>query len=411
MKLCTSTSLARRRVLRLAGTVAALAVLSNIPAMAGGASAPSYTLGYERPATNDEYALLVLANRARVENNAQTKPLMWSDKLGLAARYHSWDMIVHKCFQHSSCNGETLSNRITRFYGGAWSGAAENIAVTGTPQIAHDGWMASTSTHRANILNSSMTEFGGALIMDASDFRTPYGTEDFVIGPAKTIPALVAAAVLQPQDYSSATAQWQLALNYYDAQGRAAQSIRALVDGTPKSLSRVAGTNGNGTWNGFVATPQYPASFCKKVVFEVVDANGNTSRWPTSGAIGLGFDDTCMNVWQSGTTTPTSATTTTTVTTPPVDPSGQPVVTITAPTDGARVTTSVIVRATATDDGIVKYIELWVDGVRKYRKAGGMMARQWNAGASTVKPGAHTITVKAYDDTGTVGTKSITVTK
>ena len=282
-----------------------------------------------RPPTNDEYALLVLANRARVEHRADMLPMRWSTGLANAAQYHDWDMITNHCFSHNSCNGGDWVKRVQSYYGTGWTALGENIAGGGTPQQTHDGWMAS-SADRANILSPSFTEFGGALMLDQSDFRIPYGTEDFGshgLLAQSSLAGIPAAAVLEPADYSAASPQWQLALNFYDAVGPA--DVHAVVDGARVPLGLVAGTAANGTYSAMVGSRPYPASFCNKVHFEAKRANGQFACWPSSGEIGLGFDTSCWNVWQTvGGTTPTtnSSPTSTTPTTVKPNPGDAPVV-------------------------------------------------------------------------------------
>jgi hypothetical protein len=87
-----------------------------------------------------------------------------------------------------------------------------------------------------------------------------------------------------------------------------------------------------------------------------------------------------------------------------------PVVTIESP-GASIVRKAVTIRANARDNTKVAAMEVWVDGKRLLRKAGNTITRQWMANASSVKAGKHTITVKAYDDEGNVGTQTVTVTK
>jgi hypothetical protein len=81
------------------------------------------------------------------------------------------------------------------------------------------------------------------------------------------------------------------------------------------------------------------------------------------------------------------------------------------PTPNARVAKTVMITAHATDDGAVVRVEVYVDDKRLMTRKASSIARGWNAGQASVARGPHVITVKAYDDTGNVGTASITVTK
>jgi uncharacterized protein YkwD len=379
----------------------------------------------ERRTTNDEYALLVLTNEARVQNHLT--PLRWSTDLAKAAQSHTWDMITNNCFSHDSCPGspdpKRWDARVGKYYPG-WVALGENIAASlSNPQNLHDGWMASDG-HRANILNSNVSDFGTAIMCCGSAFSVAYSTEDFGsrgLLQQSLLYGMPAAAVLKPPTGDST--QWQLAANFIDS--AAPTDVHAVVDGKVVPLRRTIGTDANGT---YTATFSSDRSACKKVYFEATRSNGTVSRWPREAntAIGLGDNESnCWNVWQtvSGggatttttpTTEPTSTTSTTvgatTTTTVPRTNGDTPVVTIESP-GASIVRKAVTIRANARDNTKVAAMEVWVDGKRLLRKAGNTITRQWMANASSVKAGEHTITVKAFDDEGNVGTQTVTVTK
>ena len=79
-----------------------------------------------------------------------------------AAKAHSKEMIDMDYFSHNSFDGESISDRLTR-YGYDWSACAENIAwgtgSKGSPAYIFQSWMDS-SGHQANILNSGYKEIG-----------------------------------------------------------------------------------------------------------------------------------------------------------------------------------------------------------------------------------------------------------
>jgi len=86
---------------------------------------------------------------------------------------------------------------------------------------------------------------------------------------------------------------------------------------------------------------------------------------------------------------------------------GAPSVTITSPSDGDDVDGTIDIEATASDDGTVRRVEFWIDGVLKGADGSAPFEYRWptaNAGS-----GSHTITAKAYDDLDTEGTDEITV--
>jgi uncharacterized protein YkwD len=374
---------------------------------------------WQRPPSETEYGLLTLANMARSDPAAAdspqyspVRPLAWNDDLGDAARYHSWDEITNHCFQHDSCNGENCAHRVGRYYKG-WYDLGENIGGGGGGALLdHGGWM-SSSGHRANILSSNHQEFGaGSLVDPVSTFDD--ATEDFGARGLVQIPPIPAGTVLVPTFWegteNGSVWHYQLLVNSFDDHGCTPVDVNAYVDGVAQPLTRVAGTNTNGTWGGYATGPGYrqnpfglPDPYCKRVYFQITRSDGQTFRYPTSDDIGLGFADGCdIRAPHGGPPPPPHE--------PPPAGSG-PVVTIDAPSSGAHVSGTVEIHAHASDDGVVKHIEVYVDGKRIVRKGSGSVTRRWNAGARAWSPGPHTITVKAFDDEQHEGDASMVVIK
>lgn len=79
-----------------------------------------------------------------------------------------------------------------------------------------------------------------------------------------------------------------------------------------------------------------------------------------------------------------------------------PTVSITSPSAGATVRSTVQVQATATDDTQIARVELYVDGTLMGTDSSSPYAISWNP--SSMANGSHTLTVKAYDAYGNVGT-------
>ena len=86
-----------------------------------------------------------------------------------------------------------------------------------------------------------------------------------------------------------------------------------------------------------------------------------------------------------------------------------PMAQITKPANGAIVSGTVSISATATDDIGVVLFELYIDGKKVASGATGTLNYSWNT--KKVIRGMHTIAAKAYDEAGKVGTTSITVYK
>ena len=85
-----------------------------------------------------------------------------------------------------------------------------------------------------------------------------------------------------------------------------------------------------------------------------------------------------------------------------------PAVTISSPLDGATVNGKVNVKAAASDNVAVTRFELYIDGVLKASSSTGGVSLNCNVNPQ-VKAGPHTITAKAFDGAGNIGTASITV--
>lgn len=141
-----------------------------------------------------EQEVLLRINRIRADHGLQ--PVEIDPRLQQAARLHSSDMAVSRCFQHDDCNG-----------GGAWSERiyasyprpariAENItAGHAEAAAAVEAWMRSEA-HRANILRP---EWRGTGIAHVSLPGSPYGhywTQTFgVVAPPSAADALPAPAL------------------------------------------------------------------------------------------------------------------------------------------------------------------------------------------------------------------------
>ena len=106
-------------------------------------------------------------------------PLIWCDELAAAARAHSIDMAVNDNFSHTSADGTSFRERMTRL-GIANIEIAENISGgSGTPESMLEVWMNSPG-HRGNILNPDLTHLGvGFHHLPGSQWEF-YATQKFV---------------------------------------------------------------------------------------------------------------------------------------------------------------------------------------------------------------------------------------
>jgi len=109
-------------------------------------------------------------------------PLTLNPQLTAAANEHSEDMAAHDYFSHTSQDGSTPWDRISRA-GYKYTSAAENIAAGyPTAQEVVDGWyneVPPNDGHRKNMLDCTLTEVGiGYAENDASTYQI-YWTQDF----------------------------------------------------------------------------------------------------------------------------------------------------------------------------------------------------------------------------------------
>jgi hypothetical protein len=82
-----------------------------------------------------------------------------------------------------------------------------------------------------------------------------------------------------------------------------------------------------------------------------------------------------------------------------------PTITITAPTDNAKVTSNVSVKVNASDNVAVVRVELFVDGLLQSAATSAPFTTKWNTTKATKGP--HTLVCKAYDGAGNVGTSQL----
>jgi uncharacterized protein YkwD len=89
-------------------------------------------------------------------------PVVWDDRLAMAAYLHSCDMATNGFFSHTGSDDSSAGDRITR-EGYDWSIYGENIAV-GYPTVSSvmQGWLGSEG-HCRNIMNPAFGEIGAGL--------------------------------------------------------------------------------------------------------------------------------------------------------------------------------------------------------------------------------------------------------
>ena len=126
------------------------------------------------PATSPapEQEMFKLTNLER--ERAGLPLLVWNAKLEQAAQAHSRKLASHEGLSHQFAGEPALIDRVS-VTGARVSALAENVAVAGNPDEAHQALMNSPG-HRANILNSEYNAMGIAVVWVGGDM---YVTEDF----------------------------------------------------------------------------------------------------------------------------------------------------------------------------------------------------------------------------------------
>lgn len=174
--------------IRMLATAVAVATISVVlPAFVHGASsggleqaalttslAPAKRLAPPKPApTPLSAAVIELVNAER--SARRLAPMVWDQRLELAAQRHSDDQAAMGRLSHTGSDGSSLAVRLARV-GFSWRAAAENVASGQTsPESVLAAWMNSPG-HRANILSGN-TRIGVGFAVGA-DGRT-YWTQVF----------------------------------------------------------------------------------------------------------------------------------------------------------------------------------------------------------------------------------------
>jgi len=235
------------------------------------------------------------------------------------------------------------------------------------------GWTGST-----NISGHTTIVKGGSY----PHTRTAYGylgasnNADDKLTQTVTIPAGSTANLtfwvnVVTQETTTTTAYDTMAVEIHDASG-------ALL-ATPLTLSNLDATSSNNT-NGTYFQPaaidlSAYAGQTIQITFHALD----DYTLPTTFRID---DVSLMGSGGGGDTTP-------------------PTTSIDSPTDGATVSGTVTVSASATDDVGVVRLELYIDGVLALSATSGPISYSWNT--TLVANGAHTLMTKAYDAAGNLG--------
>ena len=122
---------------------------------------------YDVKQNYNEYIVRVveLVNEERKKVGLNT--LAYDEKTTYAATQRSYEMAVHKYFQHARPDGSSCFT-VMKEYGVSYWSAGENIALgQRTPEEVMRDWMNSPG-HKANILRAEFTEIGVGIATNAS---------------------------------------------------------------------------------------------------------------------------------------------------------------------------------------------------------------------------------------------------
>ena len=122
--------------------------------------------------TEMERQIFEWTNQERAKVHAA--PLVWNNRLMLAARLHSDEMAKHKDLSHQIKGEPVFTERMSE-QGARFSAAAENVGFGDDAETLHSGWMHSPP-HRANLLNPVYTDMGVGIIRSGNRL---WATEDF----------------------------------------------------------------------------------------------------------------------------------------------------------------------------------------------------------------------------------------
>ncbi|HEX9024116.1 MAG TPA: S8 family serine peptidase [Geobacteraceae bacterium] len=128
--------------------------------------------------------------------------------------------------------------------------------------------------------------------------------------------------------------------------------------------------------------------------------------WDTTQVAGGAYDLYAIAYDAAGNTGPSSHISVSVNNTPDTT---SPQVSISTPTNGAKVGKKATIAAAASDNKGVARMELYIDNSLKTTVSSGSLSWSWNT--VNVTAGAHVINVKAYDAAGNVGGSSLTVYK
>jgi hypothetical protein len=229
----------------------------------------------------------------RPKNYPPVRALAWTLPLGRSAREHSIDMATTPCFQHDSCDGTSLWDRIGAYYKGATS-MAENIAAGyPTPLRTVNNWLLDGGAadhskgdgHRRNIMAAKFTETGCGSA-NGGPMKT-YDTQDFGNGARDFASPLVSGSHVIADGRI-------LFLASFDAT-KGPTEATLVLDGNSIRMKRAFGTEEHGTWE----TERDAAARCRMYRFKFRDSGGKVWWYPEGGALLTTGEGGCAQEYQA----------------------------------------------------------------------------------------------------------------
>ena len=184
--------------------------------------------------SESEWSLPCGVEDFREEEKTPKLPLYYDFDLNDAGRFHSKDMYENDWFEHSSSDGTSFAERVSRFYNESGH-LGENIAM-GYPDgeaAVMQGWMCSAG-HRANIMNADYNELGVGV-------QSLFFTQDFAAGTKET-DGPIAMGLHSPEYPLTST------VFIADFQGFAPDTFDVVVDGRDHALDLTFGTVSQGVF-------------------------------------------------------------------------------------------------------------------------------------------------------------------
>jgi hypothetical protein len=255
-----------------------------------------------------ERAILVLTNACRMSpvqyrdtyvgaysillpaNYPAARPLYWNLALNTSARFHAIQMADTCGMIHNSCNGESFSTRVQKFYNNKSYTVGEDIATGyATPQATMKQWlmdatnnvpavdnaMCGTSRcdgHRWNIMNKGYREMGTGYDSGAIQYRY-FWCQDLGGGKPEFNNPIVSGVHVFTE-----TGKTTFMANYFDSIGKPLEAL-LYVDNQKTVMTLLMGADSAGTYS--VALTK--GATCRYYYFTFTDSKDKAWRYPETG--------------------------------------------------------------------------------------------------------------------------------